>query len=78
MMPDATNRILVFDKPGVLPLLVQGAVDFLAVVHSPDVERELASVRDKVRAVVIYPAVSGIRTGPSSWKKRRCRCSTRD
>lgn len=54
-MPDATNRILVFDKPGVLPSLVQGAVDFLAVVHSPDVERELASVRDKVRAVVIYP-----------------------
>ena len=30
-------------------------MDFLAVVHSPDVERELASVRDKVRAVVIYP-----------------------
>ena len=54
-VPDATNRILVFDKPGVLPSLVQGAVDFLAVVHSPDVERELASVRDKVRAVVIYP-----------------------
>ena len=54
-VPDATNRILVFDKPGVLPSLVQGTVDFLAVVHSPDVERELASVRDKVRAVVIYP-----------------------
>lgn len=54
-VPDATHRILVFDKPGVLPSLVQGTVDFLAVVHSPDVERELASVRDKVRAVVIYP-----------------------
>ena len=54
-VPDATNRIMVFDKPGVLPSLVQGIVDFLAVVHSPDVERELASVRDKVRAVVIYP-----------------------
>ena len=54
-VPDATHRILVFDKPGVLPSLVQGTVDFLAVVHSPDVELELASVRDKVRAVVIYP-----------------------
>lgn len=54
-VPDATNRTLVFDKPGVLPSLVQGAADFLVVVHSPDVERELASVRDKVRAVVIYP-----------------------
>lgn len=54
-VPDAIPRILVFDKPGVLPSLVQGTVDFLAVVHSPDVERELASVRDKVRAVVIYP-----------------------
>lgn len=30
-------------------------MDFLAVVYSPDVERELASVRDKVRAVVINP-----------------------
>ncbi len=30
-------------------------MDFLAEVYSPDVERELASVRDKVRAVVIYP-----------------------
>ena len=54
-VPDATNRILVFDKLGVLPSLVQGAVDFLAVVHSPDVERELAAERDKVRSIVIRP-----------------------
>lgn len=54
-MPDATHRILVFDEPGVLPTLVQGNVDFLAVVHTPDVERELASLRDKVRSIVIYP-----------------------
>lgn len=30
-------------------------MDFLAVVHSPDVGQELASVRDKVRSIVIYP-----------------------
>lgn len=54
-VPDATNRILVFDKPGVLSSLVQSSVDFLAVVHSPDVERELAAVRDKVRSIVICP-----------------------
>lgn len=54
-VPDVTNRILVFDKPGVLPSLVQSSMDFLAVVHSPDVERELAAVRDKVRSIVICP-----------------------
>lgn len=54
-VPASTDRLLVFDKPGVLPTLVQGNADFLAVVYSPEVERELASVRDQVRSIVIYP-----------------------
>ena len=54
-VPAATDRLLIFDKPGVLPTLVQGNADFLAVVYSPEVEQELASVRDQVRSIVIYP-----------------------
>ena len=30
-------------------------MDFLAVAHSPDVERELAAERDKIRNIVIRP-----------------------
>lgn len=30
-------------------------MDFLAEVYSPDVERELAAERDKVRSIVIRP-----------------------
>src|SRR6185436_2381901 len=36
------DRVLVFDKPGVLPRLAEGARPFIPVVYTREVERELA------------------------------------
>jgi len=49
------DRVLVFDKPGVLPRLAQGAQTFIPVVYTREVERELAPYAKTMHSVVIYP-----------------------
>ncbi len=49
------DRVLVFDKPGVLPRLAQSAQNFIPVVFTPDVERELAPFAKSMHSIVIYP-----------------------
>jgi len=49
------DRVLVFDKPGVLPRLAQGAAGFIPVVFTRDAERELAPYAHSNPAIVIYP-----------------------
>lgn len=48
------DRVLVFDEPGVLPKLAQGTTDFIAVVHTREVERELGPYSASLPTVVIY------------------------
>ncbi len=54
-LADYRDRVLVFDKPGVLPRLAQGAQTFIPVVHTREVERELAPYAKSMHAIVIYP-----------------------
>lgn len=49
------DRVLVFDKPGVLSRLAQGAETFIPVVFTRDVERELAPYTKSMHAIVVYP-----------------------
>lgn len=49
------DRILVFDKPGVLPRLAAGAQTFIPVVFTREVERELASYAMSMHSIVVYP-----------------------
>ena len=48
-------RILVFDKAGVLPKLAGGARPFIPVVHSREVEVELAPYFEQMHSIVVYP-----------------------
>jgi addiction module HigA family antidote len=48
-------RILVFDKTGVLPRLAEGARSFIPVVHSREVEVELAPYTEQMHSVIVYP-----------------------
>jgi addiction module HigA family antidote len=49
------DRILVFDKPGVLPRLAVGAQTFIPVVFTREVERELAPYAKSMHSIVVYP-----------------------
>lgn len=49
------DRVLVFDKVGVLPRLAEGAKSFIPVIHSRDVEVEFAPYADQMHAFVVYP-----------------------
>lgn len=49
------DRILVFDKPGVLPRLAAGAQTFIPVVFMREVERELAPYAKSMHSIVVYP-----------------------
>ncbi|RWN26107.1 MAG: addiction module antidote protein, HigA family [Mesorhizobium sp.] len=49
------DRVLVFDKPGVLPKLVQGPQSFIAVAATREVERELATISRSIHSIVVYP-----------------------
>lgn len=49
------SRVLVFDEPGVLPTLAQGTRDFIAVVHTQEVEQELIPYRDSLKSIHLYP-----------------------
>ncbi|TAY24446.1 addiction module antidote protein, HigA family [Rhizobium ruizarguesonis] len=49
------DRVLVFDKPGVLPRLAQGAESIIPVVFTREVERELGPYAKSMRAIIVYP-----------------------
>jgi addiction module HigA family antidote len=49
------DRVLVFDKPGVVPRLAQGAQTFIAVAVTREVERELAPFSRSIHSIVVYP-----------------------
>lgn len=48
-------QILVFDKAGVLPKLAGGTRPFIPVVHSREVEVELAPFAKQMHSIVVYP-----------------------
>ena len=49
------DRVLVFDKPGILPRLAGGAQTFIVVVFTREVERELAPFAKSMHSIVVYP-----------------------
>lgn len=49
------DRVLVFDKPGILPRLATGANAFISVVLTREVERELAPHANSMHSIVVYP-----------------------
>lgn len=49
------ERVLVFDKTGILPRLAEGAKNFIPVVYTPEVERELAPYAHSMHSISIYP-----------------------
>ncbi|MBD9492240.1 HigA family addiction module antidote protein [Ensifer sp. ENS11] len=49
------DRVLVFEKPSVLPRLAQGTKNFVAVAVSRDVEREFAPFAKSMHTIVVYP-----------------------
>lgn len=49
------DRVLVFDQPGVLPDLAQGAPAFIPVATTREVERELTALPAGTPTIAIYP-----------------------
>lgn len=49
------DRVLVFDEPGVLPDLAQGAMEFIAITANRNVERELGPLARSIHSIVAYP-----------------------
>ncbi|ROZ79287.1 addiction module antidote protein, HigA family [Pseudomonas neustonica] len=54
------DRVIVFDKPGVLPRLTSGRQTFIPVVFTREVERELAPLTRSMHSFVIYPRNAAI------------------
>lgn len=48
-------RIMVFDKAGVLPKIAGGTMPIIPVVHSRDVEAELAPYAEQMHSIAVYP-----------------------
>ncbi len=49
------DRIAVFTEEGALSRLASKAANFIAVVASPEVEKELAPFRKELRSIIVYP-----------------------
>ena len=49
------DRVLVFDKAGVVPKLAQHNTNFIAVAHTREVERELGPYSTRLQTIVVYP-----------------------
>lgn len=54
------DRVLVFDKPGVLPRLAAGAQTFIPIASTREVERELATYAKSMHSIVVYPRNAAI------------------
>ena len=53
--PLARDRVVVFQEGGVLPQIAAGASNFIAVVTSREIERELAPFARAIHSIVLYP-----------------------
>lgn len=49
------DRVLTFDKPGVLHRLAQGKPSFIAVTTNRDVEREMGPLATTLQTIAVYP-----------------------
>jgi addiction module HigA family antidote len=49
------DRVLIFDKPSVLPRLAEGVRTFIPVVFTREVEQELAPFANAMHSIVVYP-----------------------
>jgi addiction module HigA family antidote len=54
-LADYRDRVLVFDKPSVLPRLAEGAQTFIPVAITREVERELGPYTQSMHSIVVYP-----------------------
>lgn len=55
------DRVLVFDKPDVLPRLASGKQTFIPVVYTREVERDLAPFAKSMHSFVIYPRNAAVK-----------------
>lgn len=51
----ARDRVMVFDRPGVLPRLARTTQRFIAVATTREVERELATITKTMHCVIVCP-----------------------
>lgn len=51
----ARDRVVIFKAPSALAKLAKGALDFIAVATTDDVQRELAAVAKQVHAIAVLP-----------------------
>ncbi|GAB3314749.1 HigA family addiction module antitoxin [Larkinella ripae] len=49
------DRVIVFDRPNVLPKIAAGSSNFIAVTTSRDVERELGPYSRSIHTIIVYP-----------------------
>jgi addiction module HigA family antidote len=49
------DRLAVFTEPGALSRLASKVANFIPVVASPEVEKELAPFRKELRSIIVYP-----------------------
>lgn len=49
------DKVVAFGKVGVLTKLAKNAAHFVAIITSPDIEKEFAALAKKPRAIVLYP-----------------------
>lgn len=49
------DKVLVFNKPGLLPKLAQGSKNFIAIACDREVERELGPFSRLMQTIVVYP-----------------------
>jgi addiction module HigA family antidote len=54
-LANCRDRVLVFDRPGVLPRFAEGAQTFIPVAFTREVERELAPHAKAMHSIVVYP-----------------------
>ena len=55
------DRVLVFDKTGILPKLAQANTDFIAVIHTREVERELGPFSRSLKSILVYPRNANVK-----------------
>ena len=55
------DRVLVFDKTGTLPKLAQANTDFIAVIHTREVERELGPFCNSLKSILVYPRNANVK-----------------
>ena len=53
-LAEIRDRVIVFDRPGILPRLAEGGdPNFVAIVHDPETERELGPLAHTVASIIV-------------------------